>query len=239
MTNLFSLAASTASDKEAAGVIALLLGFGIIMAIGAFFALVSYFIASKLLARADGGLGKAFVTWLAHVLILIGLGFVMGMLNLVPKDTTDMSQNSAFAWGTSAVYFLLCAAAAAGVHKFSIVRGILFMIIATALTTGMMYGVSLVMVNKFSEMAKERKAKKEKALEEGAAIENSVPVFATEADAQAAALARYPELGVAGSPFNTAFLQKHKDAQANRPDLLRSPGWPMVLADEVALSLKK
>src|SRR4051812_1920911 len=45
--------------------------------------------------------------------------------------------------------------------------------------------------------------------------------FATVAEAQREALRRYPELGVAGSRFNTEFLSRYKQYEQQRPDLLQ------------------
>ncbi len=60
--------------------------------------------------------------------------------------------------------------------------------------------------------------------------------FATVADAQREAVRRYPQLGVAGSPLNTAFNARYKAYQQQRPDYFRDPSWPIRLAEELAPS---
>jgi TPR repeat protein len=54
---------------------------------------------------------------------------------------------------------------------------------------------------------------------------------------QRAATQKYPELAVPGSPFNQFFLQRHKERENSSPGFFQQPGWPMVLADEVAKRL--
>ena len=61
--------------------------------------------------------------------------------------------------------------------------------------------------------------------------------FSTVAEAQQEALRLYPALGVAGSPFNRAFVARHQKYQQERPDYLRDTGWPVTLAREVATTL--
>lgn len=52
--------------------------------------------------------------------------------------------------------------------------------------------------------------------------------------AQRAAVARYPALGVAETPFNRAFLTAYRRIQRTEPDYFSDPQWPLRLADEVA-----
>lgn len=70
------------------------------------------------------------------------------------------------------------------------------------------------------------------------AAPKQAPRFATVADAQREALRRYPDLGVADSRFNRAFLARHKQYQQERPDYFRDPSWPFTLAEETAKELK-
>ena len=58
--------------------------------------------------------------------------------------------------------------------------------------------------------------------------------FTSVADAQREAMRLYPSLGVAGSPFNRAFLARHKQYQQQRPKYFNDPGWPVALAREIA-----
>jgi hypothetical protein len=61
---------------------------------------------------------------------------------------------------------------------------------------------------------------------------NSMP-FATAAEAQQAAVRRYPGLGVAGSTLNTAFVTRYKQYQKQRPEYFSDSSWPMRLAEEI------
>lgn len=56
----------------------------------------------------------------------------------------------------------------------------------------------------------------------------------TVATAQKEAMRRYPQLGVANSPMNRAFVARYQQIKANAPSYLRDPSWPLHLADEVA-----
>jgi hypothetical protein len=52
--------------------------------------------------------------------------------------------------------------------------------------------------------------------------------------AQRAAVARYPALGVAETPFNRAFLTAVQRLKRTDPDYFADAQWPLRLADEVA-----
>lgn len=56
----------------------------------------------------------------------------------------------------------------------------------------------------------------------------------TVATAQKEAMRRYPQLGVANSPMNRAFVARYEQIKAKDPSYLRDPSWPLQLADEVA-----
>ena len=57
-------------------------------------------------------------------------------------------------------------------------------------------------------------------------------------EAKKLAVARYPDLGVAGSVFNAEFLKRYKTYQSEKPDFLKAPMWPLTLADEVGTALR-
>ncbi len=59
-------------------------------------------------------------------------------------------------------------------------------------------------------------------------------IAALEARARRRALVHYPELGVAGSPFNRAFLERRARYQKENPEYFRDPEWPWILAGECA-----
>jgi hypothetical protein len=65
----------------------------------------------------------------------------------------------------------------------------------------------------------------------------SVPRFATVQDAQAAALARYPDLGKPDSAFNRRFIEKHAAYRAKSDAILNGTDWPMKIANEVAMEV--
>jgi hypothetical protein len=55
----------------------------------------------------------------------------------------------------------------------------------------------------------------------------------TAAEAQREAVRRYPDLGVAGSKLNAAFVARYKLYQQQRPEYFRDNTWPIRLAEEV------
>lgn len=57
--------------------------------------------------------------------------------------------------------------------------------------------------------------------------------FATSDDAQREAVHRYPELGINGSKFNTAFRARYNSYKQSRPDYFRDVSWPLRLAEEI------
>lgn len=48
------------------------------------------------------------------------------------------------------------------------------------------------------------------------------------------AVRQHPELGVAGSRFNRAYLERHRQYQRERPSYFNDNAWPVTLADEIA-----
>jgi hypothetical protein len=62
----------------------------------------------------------------------------------------------------------------------------------------------------------------------------SAPAFPTIADAQKEAVRRYPQLGVRGSRFNKAYVDRYHLYQKTRPDYFADNSWPIRLADEMA-----
>ncbi len=57
------------------------------------------------------------------------------------------------------------------------------------------------------------------------------------ADWQRKAVARYPDLGIAGSPLHTAFMRDYQQRKQSDPEFLKTPDWPMKLAAQVAYRL--
>ena len=60
----------------------------------------------------------------------------------------------------------------------------------------------------------------------------------TPAEWQQKAVRLYPELGVAGSKFNTLFLRHYRDLQATSPKFTEEPSWPVLLAARCADELQ-
>ena len=66
------------------------------------------------------------------------------------------------------------------------------------------------------------------------------PAFAQDAASyQAAAMKLYPQLKVAGSPMNLAYVAAVQAARKNNDPVLRRPSWPLVIAEKVAAKLMK
>lgn len=61
----------------------------------------------------------------------------------------------------------------------------------------------------------------------------------TVATAQKEAMRRYPQLGVANSPMNRAFVARYQQIKAKDPSYLRDPSWPLHLADEVGQQIQR
>jgi hypothetical protein len=55
--------------------------------------------------------------------------------------------------------------------------------------------------------------------------------------AKQAAIKSHPDLGKAGTAFNSEYVARYKRYQAANPDYFRDTSWPVRLADEVAQSL--
>ena len=191
--------------------------------------LVSYWITSKLLAGSDGSFGKGFMTLLGHTGIWIA-GCVVSVIFLMYNATLVASF-------VALVSFLLNIWVAVKVHGFGAVRGFFYTIISTILSVVFLYAAMSMMDSKktMSRLAAFAFGVKTEDLEkEEKERLAEKPEFATQKDAQAAAVKKFPELGVAGSPFNKAFLEKHAKLKSDGAPILSTPGWTMKLAEEVA-----
>ena len=65
------------------------------------------------------------------------------------------------------------------------------------------------------------------------------PPASTAGNPQARAVARFPELAVAGSQFNLAFLTRVKLYRQEKPEFFENTEWPIIVAEEVARDLRK
>lgn len=72
------------------------------------------------------------------------------------------------------------------------------------------------------------------ALPGGQIAETTPPHHWTTAEAQAEAVRRYPQLGLASSPLNHAFLEKYQQLKASNSSQLQDPTWPLHLARDLA-----
>ena len=57
--------------------------------------------------------------------------------------------------------------------------------------------------------------------------------FATVADAEKAAVQRYPDLGILGSKLNAEFVARYNLYQRTRPEYFSDVAWPVRLAEEL------
>ena len=178
--------------------------------------IISFGISSKFVGGEDGGFGKGAITWLAQVAISTG-GIIASVLLGVNQLPAGLLATCLF------IFFLTLVAS----------------LLATALTYASAGAMGKTRaLDKFVHWAR---GTKEEAQETGKPSEPAKsqpkPTFASEKDAQAAALAKYPALGVAGSAFNKAFLEKHAKLRQDNSPLLGNPDWPMKVAEEVAREL--
>ena len=60
--------------------------------------------------------------------------------------------------------------------------------------------------------------------------------FSSVAEAQTEAVRRHPDLGVKGSKFNAAFIDRYNAYQREFPGYFSDNSWPVRLADEIAAS---
>jgi hypothetical protein len=125
--------------------------------------------------------------------------------------------------------FLISAFVMCGLYRFDVPKGLGYTAIAFVLAAGALWAVlkfypeplvrGLLPLGSYAARIESRR-------------------FQSEADAQRAAVQLFPQLAVAGSDFNRRFLEKHRQAKAERPDELGAPGWPWVLAKEVDMEMK-
>jgi hypothetical protein len=63
--------------------------------------------------------------------------------------------------------------------------------------------------------------------------------FASVAEAKAEAVRQYPELGIAGSEFNLAFLERYQIYRMQKPEYFQDPAWPLRLAEEISKTAQR
>ncbi len=125
------------------------------------------------------------------------------------------------------IVFIMSALVMTGIYRFEFVKGLGYNAVALLLIAGIAWAAV-----KFHPEPMYRRIGVPLAMHLvrfGASFQKS------EETAQREAVKYYPDLAVAGSDFNRRFLAKVAKYRADRPDDLRSPGWPVVLANEVGL----
>jgi len=186
--------------------------------------LLPHFIAAKLLAPRPTAL-RILATAVLQVIFMLGASFAAFTI-LVLGGATGIGIAGLFV-------FILSALVTAGIYGFGFGKGVIYNVIVALLFGGLGWGLGKVGQAGLLAplLGKKTSATAAKTTEE------QPRRFATVKEAQDAALSRYPDLGVAGSPFNQRFVEKHKRYQAEKPDVLASADWPWRLAQEVATEL--
>ena len=212
-----ALLANAATSFKALPFFAVALG----LAVGLLILILPFFIAAKITAGEKATAGRIFGNFGAHILVGVFIGVAMIFFTVV-------SNIPPFVW--SLIIFFLCVAITAAIYQFSFWRGVLYEVIIHVVPFVMLCLIALpfyfmdsgrpVMVSayRYSQM------------------KDHSP---TEKDSKAAAIKKYPALAVAGSPFNTRFLERHTKLKNEAPHVFDLPDWPMILADQVDEELSK
>jgi hypothetical protein len=127
------------------------------------------------------------------------------------------------------VVFIMSALVMTGIYRFEFVKGLGYNAFALLLIVGISWG--LIKVHPETMYRRVGAPLAMHLIRFGASFQKS------EEAAQREAVKNYPDLGVAGSEFNRRFLAKVAKYRSERPDDLRSPGWPVVVANDVGLDV--
>ena len=127
------------------------------------------------------------------------------------------------------IVFIMSALVITGIYRFEFVKGLGYNAFALILLVGIAWG--LIKVHPEAMYRRIGAPLAMHLIRVGASFQK------TEEAARREAVKNYPDLGVAGSEFNRRFLIKVAKYRSERPDDLRSPGWPLVLANEVGLDV--
>ena len=201
------------------------MGLPIAIAIGILlvYLLLGHFIAAKLLI-SDWTVGRVLAALALHII----LAAIMIPVNLF------LALAGPAGIGLAGILVIIVAGAiTAGIYKVSIARGIVYDFAVVFAVAGLGWATGQLVESKYSPLPYIF-GKGADATADG----KPVPAYATSQEAQAAAVERYPELGKAGSAFNTRFLEKHRVYREKNDPLLQSPNWPLTIAKEVADELK-
>ena len=186
--------------------------------------LLPHFIAAKMLAPRPTAL-RIFATAVLQVIFVFGASFVVFTLLVL---------GGAGVSGFAGLFvFILSALVTAGIYGFGFGKGVVYNVLVVLLFAGIWWGLNMAGQAGLLDPLLGKRASSPVAK----TAEDQLRRFATVKEAQDAALSRYPDLGVAGSPFNQRFVEKHKRYQTEKPDMLASADWPWRLAQEVAAEL--
>ena len=127
------------------------------------------------------------------------------------------------------IVFVMSALVMTGIYRFEFVKGLGYNAVALLIIAGIAWGSFKL----YPEVMARRVVTP--LLMHG--IRFAASFHESEEAAQREAVKDNPDLGVAGSEFNRRFLEKVAKYRAERPDELRSKGWPVVIASEVKFDL--
>jgi hypothetical protein len=186
------------------------IGFALLLLLG------PHVIAAEIFAR-----DAKFPVILAACLLQVAFAFfaLLGVTVLWAAGTWYLA-------GGGAVVFILSVLVMMGLYRFDFARGVGYNVVVVLLAAGISWAVYMAYGETYL---------KKHAMPYVARIESRR--FKTEEDAQRAAVKEYPDLGAPGSAFNQKFLEKHSRYKTENPEALDHPGWPWVIAREVAVEL--
>lgn len=126
-----------------------------------------------------------------------------------------------------AIVFVMSALVMTGIYRFEFVKGLGYNAVALALIGGIAWASI-----KFYPEVIFRRIASPTAMH---LIRVAASFQKTPEAAQLEAVKHYPDLAVAGSNFNRRFLEKMAKYKSEKPDDLRSTGWPLLVAHEVGI----
>jgi hypothetical protein len=231
VNSLNLLAAVLASDADWAAMkqpMAIALGAILVLT------LIGHLIAAKILIPNPTG-GQIFGAFLLHVIFAV---IVIPLNLLVSLAAPGLLAISGI------LVILVAGAITAGIYKVSVGRGIIYDLVVVFAVAGIAIGLGQLVESKYSPLnylvRKDGPVETGEGPGSGAATQeaSTAQSYGSSQEAQAAAIKQYPDLGKAGSAFNLRFLEKHRVLKERNDPVLKTPGWPVVLAREVAGELK-
>lgn len=205
-----------------------------------FLLIFPHWLAAKLLAPKPSLFQVLGAVLLQFVLMIVGFALLFFGVILAGSAGTLLA---------ALVATVIASAATGGIYGFGIGRGFVYNILVGLIIGGMGLVFNLVTGDGADTLARLRKPfdkqKKVDAAEEVGPKDSGKPdkafvlvqQFNSVSEAQQAAIARYPDLGKAGTVFNQRFLDLHSGYKLMNDPMLANPNWPMRIAEEVAKSL--